>query len=101
MKAKEILELYTKGEKTVEETNKALAEIKVETRLDPGKNNLMPDEITKGTAGLLDTGTGTLDKVIIDREKMELVNCDCGKAHALCIVNGKTYQVKGRKLVEG
>ena len=28
---------------------------------------------------------------------MELVNCDCGKTRALCIVKDKTYQVKGRK----
>ena len=35
MKVKEILELYTKGEKTVEETNKALAEIKAGSTLTP------------------------------------------------------------------
>lgn len=101
MKVNEILEHYTKGEKTLAETNAALAEIKAGFHLDPNKNNLTPDEIVNGTAGLLDTGTGTLDKVIVDPEKMELVNCDCGKTHALCIVKGRTYQVKGRKLVEG
>lgn len=101
MNVKEIMELYTKGEKTVDETNAALKEIKAGFHLDPDKNNLTPDEIINGTAGLLDTGTVTLDKVVVDPEKMELVNCDCGKTHALCIVKGKTYQVKGRKLVEG
>ena len=103
----EIISKYTSGEKTLEETNAELKKEKAGFYLDPAKNVLTPDEVNNGTAGLLDTGTGTLDKVVVDPEKMELahavneVNADgTTNMYAVCIIKGKTYEVKGHKLVE-
>ncbi len=96
---------YTSGEKTLEETNDALKEAGAGFHLDPKKNWLSPDEIVNGTAGLLDTGTGTLDKVqIVDGELKYAVNTVMpdGKTNMIAhvLVNGKTYEVFGTKLVE-
>lgn len=96
----EIIGLYTKGEKTLVETNEALAAAGAGFHLDITKHNLTPAEIVEKTAGLLDTGTGSFDKVKVDLEKMELVNCDCGNMFALCLIAGETYKVDGKKLVK-
>jgi hypothetical protein len=96
MKATEIIALYTSGEKTLEETNAALYEIRAGFHLNPEKNVIKPDEV--GRYGLLDTGTATLDKVEI--KDGELVNADMGGMYALCLFNGKTYRVVGKKLME-
>lgn len=105
MKANEILKKYTTGEANLEDTNKALAAIGAGFCLDPMKNVLTEDEIKNGTAGLLDTGTGTFDKVkIINGELEHAVNevNEDGSTNmfALCIVGDKTYEVKGKKLIE-
>ena len=103
----EIISKYTAGEKTLEETNAELKKMKAGFYLDPAKNVLTPDEVNNGTAGLLDTGTGTLDKVVVEPKKMELtydineVKPDgTTNMYAVCIIKGKTYEVKGHKLVE-
>ena len=113
----EIISKYTAGEKTLEETNAELKKMKAGFYLDPNKNVLTEEEKRATTIGcypdqangygLLDTGTGTLDKVVVNPEKMELahavneVNTDgTTNMYAMCIVKGKTYEVKGRKLVE-
>lgn len=98
MNAYEIIKKYTTGEKTLVETNTELERIGAGFYLDINKHLLTEDEIKNGTAGLLDTGTGTMDKVHIANG--ELVNCDCGDMYALVIVSGKTYEVKGKKLIE-
>ena len=103
MKATEIIALYTKGEKTLEETNAALYEIRAGFHLNPERNTIKEDEI--GRFGLLDTGTATLDKVEIKDGKLvnndgKLVNNDMGSMYALCLFNGKTYRVIGDKLME-
>ena len=92
----EIILKYKNGEATLEETNAALKEIESGLRYDPDKNVIHPGE--EETFGLLDTGTGSLDKVEI--RDGELVNMDCGEMYALCIFNGKTYRVHGKKLGE-
>lgn len=96
MTINEILNKYTAGEMEVEETNKALKDAGASFHLDPEKNTITDDERT--THGLLDTGTGSLDKVKI--KDMHLVNMDCGEMYALCIFDGKTYKVRGTALVE-
>ena len=98
MKTVDILLAYTKGEKNLEETNAALKEKGAGYHLDPMKNVLTDEEVQNGTAGLLDTGTGTLDKVQIDTTKMELIDCDCGDMFALCLIGGKVYEVRGKHL---
>lgn len=98
MKTIDIIRAYSNGEKSLDETNTALKEKGVSYHLDPGKNTLSVEEIKNGTAGLLDSGTGSLDKVQIDPATMELVNADMGDAFAMCIYQGKAYEVKGKKL---
>lgn len=100
MKNFDIIKAYTKGEIALDAANEALKNNGAGFHLDPHKHDLTPDEIMNGTAGLLDSGTVTLDKVRIDRDNMELIDCDMGSSFALCIVQGKTYEVKGKKLVE-
>ena len=95
-----ILEAFTAGIYTASQANTELERIGANVRVDPDKHKLTPEEIQVGSAGLLDTGTGTLDKVKVDPIKMELVNCDCGNMYALCTVKGRTYKVDGVKLYE-
>ena len=92
----EIIQDYTIGKTPLEETNAALKAAGAAFHLDPEKNTIAEDE--RDRYGLLDTGTGTLDKVEI--QDMKLKNMDCGGMYALCIFQGKTYRVKGRELVE-
>lgn len=94
MKSTEIILAHTAGEKTLEETNAALKELGVIFHLDPTRNEIKPEEV--GHYGLLDTGTGTLDKVKIEDGRM--TNADCGNSHALCHFNGKLYMVEGTVL---
>jgi len=96
MKATEIIRAYTAGEKTLEETNAALKEAGANFHLDPTRNEIKPEEI--GHYGLLDTGTGSFDKVKV--EDGHLVNADCGEMYALCILGDKVYKVDGTKLSE-
>jgi len=104
----EIILKYTSGEATLEETNAALEAAGINLRLDPGKNELTEAEIAETVAGetpaeangmgLLDTGTGCLDKVLVVDGK--LVDNDVGEMYALCIIGGKVYHVNGDTLVE-
>lgn len=101
----EILQKYTAGEMTLEQANAELSGIK----LNPGKNILTEEEKRATTVGyypdqangwgLLDSGTGSLDKVQVKDGK--LVNAAMGEAFALCIIAGKSYEVKDDTLVEG
>ena len=96
MTATEILRKYTMGDKTLAETNAALKDIGAKFHLDPNRNQIAPDEVDR--YGLLDTGTGSYDKVEI--KNMMLVNDDLGEMIAFCHFNGKYYRVKGNKLVD-
>lgn len=106
-KTTEIINKYTAGEATLEEANAALAELGAGIHLEPGKHELSAEETaaakadTAATAngyGLLDTGTGTLDKVQV--RDGHLVGCDCGEMYALCMIAGKVFPVKGAALTE-
>ena len=109
----ETMSKYTAGEITVEEANAALEGAGF--HLDPQKNVLTEEEKRATTIGcypdqangfgLLDTGTGTLDKVHVVNGRLDYpvneVNAD-GTANmfALCIICGRTYEVKGAELVD-
>lgn len=104
----EIIRKYTAAEMTLEEANSALAQDRTGIHLDPQKNILSEAEKRVTTIGyypnqangfgLLDTGTGSFDKVEVRSGK--LVNCDCGEMYALYIIAGKTYHVKGNTLAD-
>ena len=94
MTTTEILSKYTTGEATIEETNAALEEIGSNVRLNPLKNVILPDEITRYC--LLNSGWGDLDKAKV---RIELED-DMGDAPADCIFMGKRFKVEGKRLVE-
>lgn len=67
MNVNEIIEKYKNGEASLEETNAALKEIDSGLCYDPDKNVIQPEE--EECFGLLDTGTGTLDKVKVIKDE--------------------------------
>jgi hypothetical protein len=101
----EILAEYTNGKANLEDTNAELKKAGAGFHLDPYKNYLSPDEIVNGTAGLLGTGTGSYDKVKIVNGELTFdvnqVNPDgTVNMRAFVLLQGKVYDVKGRKLFE-
>ena len=103
--AHDILMKYTRGEQSLTATNAELEEIGAGFHLDFRKNILMDDEIRDGTAGLLDTGTGTFDKVkVINGELEHAVNEVSAdgtvNSPAFVLMQGKTFRVEGKKLTE-
>jgi len=107
MNSTEMILKYTSGEITLEETNAALKEMGAGVYLDPQKNVLTEAEMRRTVVGhfpeqangwgLLDTGTGSFDKVRVVNGELE--NCDCGEMYALCMIADREYQVKGKRLV--
>lgn len=107
-KITEILNEYTSGAKTLEETNVALKEAGATFYLDPTKNiiseedmaaTIVSDEPSEVSGfGMLDSGTGTLDKVEVKEGK--LLNCDMGDSYALVLIGGKMFKVAGTELVK-
>ena len=77
----DILFKYTTGEATLEETNDALKEAEAGFNLEPGRNEITPDEMALTTVGdtpeeangfgLLDTGTGSMEKVHVTNGKLD------------------------------
>ena len=104
----EILNKYTAGEITVYEANKKLEDIGAIIYLNPEKLGLSQSEIDETVVGntpqdatgmgLLDTGTGNLDKVFVQDGK--LADIDCGSMPSLCIIGGKTYHVRRDTLTD-
>lgn len=100
----EIIKKYTENEMTLEQANAKLKGIK----LNPGKNILTEEEKLATTVGyyaeqangwgLLDSGTGTFDKVYVAKGK--LMNADMGDVFALVFIAGKMYEVKGDTLID-
>jgi hypothetical protein len=107
MKVTDIIRKYSIAEATLEETNAALEIAGANVRLNPEKNTLTEDELavtfagdtpeTVGGWGLLDSGTGTLDKVHV--VEGQLVNCNMGESFAMVFIGGKAYEVKGDTLI--
>lgn len=105
---REILGRYTAGDVTLEWTNRALEDAGAGFRLVPGRNELTEAEQWATTVGyfpqqangfgLLDTGTGSMEKVQVKHGV--LVNCDCGGMRALFSIAGKTYRVQGSTLTK-
>ena len=108
MTVKEIMDLYLKGARTEDETNQALRELGAGFVVCADKNTFTPSEIASAKAGetaeeangfgLLDTGTGTMDKVEVRDGR--LIGCDVGSMYALFLIAGKRYQVQGDRLVD-
>ena len=111
----EIMSKYTAGESTVEETNAALNEAGCIFHFDPDRHELTEEEKRATTVGfypeqangfgLLDTGTGTMEKVAVtDGTLAYAVNevREDGSTNMLAFVYicGKRYEVKGRTMVE-
>lgn len=96
MTINEILSAYTHGEFTLEKANEELKNVGATFHIDPNKNALSKEEIKLGF-GLLDTGTGYMDKALMVGG--QLVHADCGDMVAYFIQNGTTYKVHGNKLV--
>ena len=104
----EIMSKYTNGEAEIEDTNKALKQAGATFHLEPGKNDITESDMRATTIGhfpdqangygLLDTGTGSLDKVQVKDGK--LVDCDCGDMYALFFIAGRMYHVDGSALTE-
>ena len=77
----DILFKYTTGEAILEETNDALKEAEAGFNLEPGRNEITPDEMALTTVGdtpeeangfgLLDTGTGSMEKVHVTNGKLD------------------------------
>lgn len=109
MEATDILRRYTSGEFTAEQVNAELDNIGVnQYHLDVEKNKITAEEqaatslglfppATVNGFGLLDTGTGTLDKVEV--RAGQLANMDCGEMYALLYIGGEMFKVDGKKLV--
>ena len=97
MTINEILQAYTRGEFNLEKTNEELKKAGAMFHIDPNKNALSAEE-TKLGFGLLDTGTGYMDKALMIGN--ELVHADCGDMVAYFIQNGVTYKVEGKKCIE-
>lgn len=102
-----IIARHTAGKATVEETNADLRALGSDLRLQPGRNELTAEEIAEAVVGapaevcgygLLDTGTGTLDKVRV--EDGRLVDNDVGEMYALLLIGGRVYHVEGDTLTE-
>ncbi len=111
----EIVEDYTAGEADLEATNAALAEAGAAFSFRPGQN-VITDEDRKQTVvgyypeqangfGLLDTGTGSIEKVKVTGGRLEHpineVQPDGStNTTAYVVICGKTYEVFGDTLGE-
>lgn len=111
----DILFKYTTGEATPEETNEALREAGAGFHLEPGKNEITPEELAQTITGetpeeatgygLLDTGTGIMEKVQVINGKLNdainQVNPDgTTNMTAFVIIGPKRYEVKGDALAD-
>ena len=79
----DIIRAYTEGKTTLEDANAKLKELDAPLHLDPARNTITEAERT--THGLLDTGTGSLDKVrVTDGHLDHAVNEVSSLAPSIC-----------------
>ena len=103
-----ILEDYTSGVSTLETANRALTDVGAFFRLDPERSRLTRQEKLATTVGccpeqacgwgLLDTGSGILEKVLVRQGRLAEGSGSFRKA--LLAMAGRTYHVRGRLLTE-
>ena len=104
----EVLYYYTRGEKTLEEANKALKELGCGLTLDPTRNLFSARELLETRAGetpdeangwgILDHGVGSLEKVHVVNGRT--VDVDMGQETAYVYMAGKRYRLRGDVLTE-
>lgn len=97
---------YTKGEKTLEETNKALKDMGSNIYLNPARNLFSAQELMETRVGetpdeangygLLDHGVGSMEKVHVVDGKTPDVNM--GEETAFVYIGGECYRLRGDTL---
>lgn len=111
----EILRDYTAGKLDAQQANQELKKMGAPVRLQPGRNEITEAEQQATRVGdtpdqaegygLLDTGTGSMEKVHVHRGRLEhavnQVQLD-GTVNMLAyvLIGGKRYAVRGDVLVE-
>lgn len=108
MTMEEILLRYTRGEATLEETNRALKAVGAGLTLDPARNTISDQELAETTAGDIPTqvsgwgimshGFSTLEKVRVENGRT--LNVDMGGELAYVYIGGKQYTLAGNQLTE-
>ena len=99
---------YTKGEKTLEETNEALKEMGSNLTLNPARNLFSAQELMETHVGetpdeangwgIMDHGVGCLEKVHVVDGRTVAVNM--GDEIAFVYMAGKRYRLRGDVLIE-
>lgn len=104
-----ILHDYTRGDKPLDETNRALKELGCELQLDPNRSVITQEELLATVAGdnppatvngwgLMDHGVGCLEKVhVVDGCTVDV---DMGEEIAFVYIAGRSYRLRGNVLVE-
>lgn len=113
-----ILDIYKKtGAEAAEDVNAALKEIGITGfHFEPGKNLITPEELMETTVGavaakangygMLDTGTGFMDKVKVVNGKLvngainQVMPDGSTNMYAVVYILDKHYEVKGDTLVD-
>lgn len=110
-----ILKNYTAGEADLKAANTALAEAGAGFRLEPGRNDLTEENRRATTVGyypeqangwgLLDTGTGSMEKVKVTGGRLESpanqIQPDGSvNMRVFVLIAGKRYEVLGDRLAE-
>lgn len=111
----EIIRDHATGKTDLEKTNAALKEAGASFHLEPGQNKLTEEDLRATTVGyypeqasgfgLLDTGTGSMEKVHVDKGRLDwpvnqVQEDGTTNMTAYVIICGKTYEVKGDTLVD-
>lgn len=103
-----VLQDYTRGEKTLEEANRALKELGCGLTLDPTRNLFSAKELLETRTGetpdqangwgIMDHGVGCLEKVrVVDGRTVDV---DMGQEIAFVYLAGRRYRLRGDVLTE-